>query len=304
MAKREPMCAVCRSSHRAEVELSLANDVSCRIVGNRYGLHKDACWRHKTNHMTTELKARLKATGVNEPGSIMLEANLPPDSWQIRLLVSEHPRSLLCCSRQSGKSTVTAALACQTALFDPGLILIAAPSERQSKELLRKIRDIFFDLDGVPDLVNESALTLELANGSRIVALPGTETTLRGYSAPKLIIIDEAARVPDELYQALLPMLAVSRGRFVALSTPHGRRGFFFECWEDGGDKFERTMITATDCPRIDPAWLEEQKNTMGEWAFDQEYLCIFKDSNDAFFSTALIERALTNEVEPLWPNS
>ena len=67
MAKREPRCAVCRSSHRAEVELSLANDVSCRIVGNRYGLHKDACWRHKTLHMSPELRARLKATGANEP---------------------------------------------------------------------------------------------------------------------------------------------------------------------------------------------------------------------------------------------
>ena len=235
-----------------------------------------------------------------EPGAVMIESGLVPDAWQIDLLASEQPRHLLCCSRQSGKSTVTAALAVQTALYDPGLVLIAAPAERQSKELLRKVRDIYFALDGVPDIVNESTLTLELANGSRICALPGTETTLRGYSAPKLIILDEASRVGDELYEAMLPMLAVSRGRFVALSTPHGRRGFFYSCWEDGGDKWERTMITAMDCPRIDRDWLEEQKNTMGEWAFDQEYLCVFKDSNAAFFSTALIQAALI-PGEPLW---
>jgi hypothetical protein len=57
-------------------------------------------------------------------------------------------------------------------------------------------------LKGVPEAVAESALRLELANGSRIVSLPGSGETVRGYSAPRLVIVDEASRVPDELMGA------------------------------------------------------------------------------------------------------
>ena len=100
------------------------------------------------------------------PASIMLEAGFIPDQWQTDLLVSEHPRHLLCCSRQSGKSTTTAALAVQTMLFNPGLVLAVAPSERQSKELYLKAKDIYLKLDNVPGMVQESTKSMELDNGS------------------------------------------------------------------------------------------------------------------------------------------
>lgn len=235
------------------------------------------------------------------PASIMFESGLKPDPWQSELLVSEHPRHLLLCSRQSGKSTTVASLAIQTALDDPGLCLVIAPAQRQSSELFRKCKDTYLSLDGVPRIVQESTRSMELENGSRIVALPGTEQTLRGFSAPKLILIDEAARVDDELYAAVAPMLAVSRGRMVALSTPYGKRGFFWEAWEDGGGKWQRTMVTAHECPRIDPAWLEEQKSIIGDWAFRQEYLCEFVDTEEQFFSSVLIQAAINTDVLPLW---
>jgi hypothetical protein len=81
---------------------------------------------------------------------------------------------------------------------------------------------------------DESALRLELRNGSRIVSLPGDETTVRGYSGVRLLVVDEAARVPDDLYFSIRPMLAVSGGRLVCLSTPFGKRGFFYEAWTEG----------------------------------------------------------------------
>ena len=142
---------------------------------------------------------------------------------------------------------------------------------------------------------------MELANGSRIVALPGTEHTLRGYSAPKLICIDEAARVEDDLYHAVSPMLAVSKGRLVALTTPYGQRGWFYEAWANGEAYWERTLVTAHDCPRIDPDWLEQEKAEIGDWAFRQEYLCEFVDTDEQFFASALIENAIDTEVYPLW---
>ncbi len=65
MAKRESSCQVCRSPDRAAVELGLANGTSCRILGSRYDLHRDAVWRHGHNHMSDKLKARLKAAAFD-----------------------------------------------------------------------------------------------------------------------------------------------------------------------------------------------------------------------------------------------
>ena len=78
-----------------------------------------------------------------------------------------------------------------------------------------------------------SVLKAQMENGSRILALPGTEKTVRGYAQASLVVIDEAARVEDELIAAVRPMLAVSEGggRLIALTTPAGKRGWFFDAW-------------------------------------------------------------------------
>ena len=89
----------------------------------------------------------------------------------------------------------------------------------------------------------ETQLRIEFPNGSRILCMPGVEETVRCYS-PQLIIIDEAARVPDDLYRAVRPMLAVSQGRLVALSTPFGQRGWFHAEWTGGGT-WQRVRVPA-----------------------------------------------------------
>src|SRR5690606_7363027 len=132
-------------------------------------------------------------------------------------------------------------------------------SQRQSAELFRKVTEAYHRLDGAPEPVLESTLRLELKNGSRIVALPGSESTTRGYSGAALVIVDEAARVPDPLIAAVRPTLATSGGRLIALSTPAGRRGWFFQQWEHG-EGWRRTRITAEDVPRISPEFLADER--------------------------------------------
>src|SRR5262245_5269437 len=178
-----------------------------------------------------------------DPSQVMHLASLPPDGWQEALLRSNAPRMLLLASRQSGKSSVAAALALHTALSRPrSPVLLLSPSLRQSSELFRTVLDLF-NAAGRPIAVTaESALRLELDNGSRVVALPGDEQTIRGYSGVGLLVIDEAARVADSLYCAVRPMLAVSQGRLVALSTPFGKRGWFYQEWHGTGS-WERARI-------------------------------------------------------------
>jgi hypothetical protein len=149
-------------------------------------------------------------------------ASLTPDAWQAELLRRRQQQVLLLASRQAGKSTVVAGAALHEALTVPGsLILLLSASGRQSGELFVKVKDLWSAL-GRPVAARtprDNALRLELANGSRVISLPGEESTIRGYSGVALLVIDEAARVDDGLYYSVRPMLAASRGRLIALTT-------------------------------------------------------------------------------------
>src|SRR5262249_8673338 len=137
---------------------------------------------------------------------------------QASLLRRPAQRMLLLCSRQAGKSQTAAALALQAALLEPALVLLLSPTQRQSAELFKdKVMRLFNALGRPVKAHQETQLTLTLANGSRVISLPGDEAGIRGFSGVSLLVIDEAARVPDSLYCSVRPMLAVSRGRLVAL---------------------------------------------------------------------------------------
>jgi hypothetical protein len=223
-----------------------------------------------------------------------------PDSRQAAVLDSRAKRGILNCTRQWGKSTVLAVKAVHRAWTLAGsLTLVTSPSERQSGEFLRKAA-VFLGRLGVKrrgDGDNSSSLILP--NGSRIVGLPGVEGTVRGFSSVSLLLIDEASRVSDATYKSLRPMLAVGEGDLWLLSTPYGKRGFFYDVWAHG-EGWERHAAPATECPRIRAAFLEEERAAMGHAWFAQEYLCEFIDDGGAWFTRALVEEALC-DGDPLW---
>jgi hypothetical protein len=222
------------------------------------------------------------------------------DPWQRRVLLGPWSRLLMLCSRQAGKSTTVAALAAHTALYTAeSLTLITAPSQRQAKETLGKFWSFYQAIGRPTRVAAKSELRVRFENGSRVIALPGTEKTIRGYSAVDLLILDEAARIEDALYDAVRPMLAVSGGRLAALTTPWGKRGWFYEAWTSGQD-WERVKITANDCPRITEDFLAQERDELGSWRFRQEYLCEFTDTEDQFFRTDAIERAADHDFAPL----
>ena len=147
----------------------------------------------------------------------------------------------------------------------------------------------------------DNEISLLFPNGSRLVGLPGTEATVLGFSAVSLMLIDEAARVSDEMYKAVRPMLAVGDGDLWLMSTPFGKRGFFWEEWANGGAQWERLAVPATECPRILGSFLEEERRSLGDRWFRQEYLCEFLESDDVLFRREMIERAITDEIKPLF---
>jgi hypothetical protein len=249
----------------------------------------------------------------------MTAAGMTPDPWQARLLRSDARQQILLCSRQAGKTTLGAALAVLTLAREaPALVLIVSPSERQSGEDVSRVKEMYDalsrprDLAGptlpwyeamvrqagrdeswlsLPGKVRESALQLHLSNGSRVIGLPSSEATVRGYSAVSLLILDEAARIPDNLYRTVRPMLATSGGRLVTMSTPFGQRGWFYDEWTNGRD-WERVRVPALMCPRIDAAFLASERAALGSRWFSQEYGCSFESVEGAVFDPAAVDAA------------
>lgn len=223
-----------------------------------------------------------------------------PDPMQKVVLDSKSKRAILNCSRQWGKSTVSAAKAVHRAFTEAGsLVLVASPTERQSAEFIRKAAEFVVQLGLRARGDGDQPLSLAFPNGSRIVGLPGTEGTVRGFSAVSLLLIDEASRVPDAMYKALRPMLAVKNGDLWLMSTPYGQRGFFWDAWTNGGDKWHRISVPATQCPRISATFLEDEREELGSLWFAQEYLCTFVDNGSSWFARGLVERAMVDE-EPI----
>lgn len=233
-----------------------------------------------------------------DPVLLAEQSGIVPDPWQASVLRSASSRLLLNCSRQSGKSTITSVLAVHTALYAAGsLVLLLSPSLRQSGELFKKCLATYKDLGRPVSPESETALTLTLENGSRIVSLPGSKDgNIRGYSGVDLLVIDEAAWVADSLYMSVRPMLAVSGGRLMALSTPHGTRGWFYEAWR-GGENWERFEVSATMCPRISEEFLAEERRNMGAWWYEQEYLCQFSEAETQAFRREDIDNAFREET-------
>lgn len=227
-----------------------------------------------------------------------------PDEAQARVIerAPDFRQMALNCSRQWGKSTVAAVLAVHRLFFVPGAtVLVVGPSGRQSGETLRKVA-AFLKAPGMAgvrtrgDGVNRHSMVLE--NGSRIVALPAREDTVRGFSAVSMLIVDEASRVPDDVYLALLPSLAVSDGDVILLSTPLGKRGFFYREMTEG-ERWLRHTGPVTECKRVPQAFLEKERER-GESYFSQEYLCEFVENGKFLFEETLVKK-MVKPGEAAW---
>ncbi len=217
------------------------------------------------------------------------------DSWQKEFLTCS--KDMLClAARQSGKSWMSAVKSVHRALYYPNsLVLILSPSLRQSGELGRKCQDVCSWARLKTE--SESALQIQFSNRSRIINLPGTEATVRGYSAANLLIVDESARVPDELVYSVRPMLAVSNGQLIAITTPWIRAGWFYEAYSGESQQWHRMKVTVDQNPRISAEFLEAERLAMPEAMFNAEYYCKWLDSNSSLFNESDILKCESESI-------
>lgn len=226
---------------------------------------------------------------------------LTPDNIQAELLRSSAHRLLLNCTRQWGKTTICAAKALHFALGRAGSrTLVAAPTHRQSTIFLHKVQGFLSRLGVKWRPAAGMERSVSLPNGAELVSLPGRADSVRGFSAD-LLILDEAARLPRALIEALTPTLAATNGPLWVLSTPNGHGNLFYEFWHDAGGPWTRFRVPASECPRLSPEFLESERLLLGEHAFRQEYLCEFTQDPGAYFPAELIEAAIDHDIQPLF---
>lgn len=237
-----------------------------------------------------------------DPVQLARGAGIDPYDYQVAMLRSPARQMLLNWSRQAGKSTATSILPLYTALYQPGsLSIVVGPSDRQAGLLLDKTYDALYAIGWTPQKgEKDNTRYIGLANGSEIWALPGKEGTIRGFSKVALVVIDEAAKASDSLYKAVRPMLAASGGRLVLLSTPFGKRGFFYRALSGEGT-WEVHEVPWHRVPHLSEEVIAEDRIVMTEAEFAQEYECLPMETSDQIFTHEMIAGLFSDDVPALF---
>jgi len=199
--------------------------------------------------------------------------------------------------RQVGKSTIISIKGAEYALKNPKTTtLIISAVERQAYLLFEKTLAYLYEnhkskIKKGKDKPTKHKITL--VNGSVIWCLPTglTGYGIRGYTVD-LLIADEAAFIPEDVWTAITPMLAVTKGQKILISTPHGKEGYYFERFTD--PNFKSWHISSEECERISKEFLERERNSMTKVQYAQEYLGEFVDELRQFFPTEIIKACMT----------
>ena len=225
-----------------------------------------------------------------------------PATWQETFLRAPRGASILALTaRQVGKTTTAAWAIAHFMRFTPGsLSVIACPAQRQSAEAVRRVREALIKA-GV-ELESDNVYGLELKNGSRVLALPGSDDSIRGLTVDGWIVADEAARLPNDLIAALRPMRARRpQARFAMLSTAWSRTDPFWTAWAGDEQSWIRLKATADEIEIFSPEFLEQERSELGDDGFKREYLGIPSGGHVSPFTWELYERA-TQIHTPLVP--
>jgi hypothetical protein len=205
----------------------------------------------------------------------------PPMPWQVPYLWDTRNVANLK-GRQVGASTAAAALCIRHARHVPGsLAAIVSPSLKQSTEVKLRAKQGLERLEEV--LKIDSSTTLGLTNGSRIISLPGSAKSVRGWSAT-LLVIDEAAFLDPDTFLAVRATVAATGGRVIVQSTPAAPFGHFYDLYTAAEDAdtaprdapWVRYHVSSEDVDTISAEFLEEERARLRVDEYAQEYQGVF----------------------------
>ncbi len=221
-----------------------------------------------------------------DPSELFRQAfGMEPHAWQLAYL-RETRNSVANKGRQIGASQAAAALAIHSCRYWPNTnAVIVSPSLKQSTEITTKARVGLYALH--ERLIQDSSSMLRLANGSRILSLPGTAKSVRGWTA-RILILDEAAYIEPETFTAARALVATG-GRLVVQSTPADETGSFHELVTDTPPAWASFSVRSDSVASISPEFLESERRSMSADEYAREYECAFGKAGASLFSLSKI---------------
>jgi hypothetical protein len=223
------------------------------------------------------------------------EGRMPfsPYPYQRELLDDRSLRRVVLKARQTGMSNVIAIEALHLAITRPdSTILFVSRNQQAARVLITYAQHTLSGLRQIPELTNETQSELAFPNGSRIISLPATASTGRGFAATRVYLDEFAFCAYDGLiYESIVGTVSTG-GDLTVLSTANGRNNVFFRLWSGvEGGHWSKHRIHWSDCPRYTEAWAERTRAGMTRQAFAQEYDLDFLTSGDAVFDPADLAR-------------
>jgi hypothetical protein len=226
------------------------------------------------------------------------------DPWQRKLVKTPTGGRAICLvHRQAGKTTAAAVATSHHLIFGPpgSTSLVLAPTQRQSGEAIRRIRGLL--LKAGAKLETDNAFSLQLENGSRVLGLPGQDdAAIRGLTVDGVLVVDEAARVSDALFQAAMPMVLrhARTARVMLLSTAWAKAGFFYQLWTEGDPRdWAKIEARIDECTHLSPEDIERERRSMPASVFAREYLNEFDSMESRAFDLEAIAAAFGEELGP-----
>jgi phage FluMu gp28-like protein len=225
----------------------------------------------------------------------------------------EKKYSILMWSRQTGKSFVVSLFAVLRAIERKNhLVAIISPTERQSKELMEKVKRHVEFLKQVGKLTGDveffedtqtNVLEVRFPNRSRIIGLPANPEGVRGLTGD--VILEEAAFFKDgyRVYQAIFPSITRNRDfKLVVISTPRAKNDIFGHLWQmsEGNELWFRQKLTIYDAVSLglDVDVEELRKGVPNQDIWLQEYMCEFLDEESVLLPYELIHACTVEGIE------
>ena len=198
--------------------------------------------------------------------------------------------------RQTGKSTTVVSYLLHYAIFNDNVnIGILANKLTTSRELLGRLQLAYENLPKwmQQGIVSWNKGSLELENGSKIMAASTSSSAVRGMSF-NIIFLDEFAFVPthiaEQFFSSVYPTISSGKStKVIIISTPNGMN-MFYKLWHDaerGKNEYVTTEVHWSQVPGRDAKWKEQTIANTSQRQFTQEFECEFLGSVDTLIAAS-----------------
>lgn len=233
---------------------------------------------------------------------------------ELNRIINNYHKVLLNKSRKIG-ATETALRSVAKNCFERyagyDIMFVAGNRQRQADRLLTRFDKLFWngftDLNSTKwsyaDIITKKfSSSLEFFNGTTIHTFPAVPEALRGSENVICVLLDEAAhfKLLDDrvVYDALEPNIANTEGDFICISTPNGRRGFFYDLWHEENEYYKLAQpYTVSYGLLLSESYINSKKNDL-RIDFEQEFNCQFTTSQNAAFPSGLFAKETLEDYE------